>query len=141
MDLSFLPTLNAFLNCTAAILLTAGWVAIRSRRISVHRTFMVTAFVVSALFLASYITYRFQVLITPFNGQGFARVVYFTILIPHVTLAIVMLPMALVVLRRALRGDFARHRRLARWTLPIWLYVSVTGVLVYLMLYVWFPTV
>ena len=141
MDLSFLPTLNAFLNGTAAILLTVGWVAIRRRRIAFHRACMVTAFGVSALFLVSYIAYRFQVLVTPFTGQGFSRVVYFTILIPHVTLAVVMLPMILVVLRRALRGDFARHRALARWTLPIWLYVSVTGVLVYLMLYVWFPSV
>lgn len=139
MDLSFLPTLNAFLNGTAAILLTSGWFAIRRGHVAFHRTCMLTAVGVSAVFLASYITYRFQVLVTPFNGQGFARVVYFTILIPHVTLAIGMLPMIFVVLRRALRGDFERHRRLARWTLPIWLYVSVTGVLVYMMLYVWFP--
>jgi putative membrane protein len=139
MDLTILPTLNATLNGIATVLLTGGWVAIRRGRIPVHRALMLAAFATSALFLASYLTYHFQVPVTPFQGQGLARGVYFAILIPHIILAAGVLPLILLALYRALRGDFARHRRIARWALPIWLYVSVTGVLVYLMLYVWFP--
>jgi uncharacterized membrane protein YozB (DUF420 family) len=96
---------------------------------------MIAAFVVSGLFLASYVTYHAQVGSKPFPGTGFVRTLYFTILIPHVILAAAVLPMALVTLRRGLRRDDARHRRIAKWTLPIWLFVSVTGVIVYLMLY------
>ena len=138
MDLTALPTVNAILNGTAGLLLTVGFIAVRAGRVSLHRGCMLAAFTASVLFLASYLTYHVQVPVTPFRGEGTARTVYYLILVPHIILAIVMVPMALITLRRALRGDFARHRRLARVTLPIWLYVSITGVLVYLMLYVWF---
>ena len=139
MDYTVLPTVNATLNGIAGVLLSAGYLAIRRGRIPVHRACMVAAFVTSALFLASYLTYHFHVPVTPFSGHGVARAVYFAILVPHILLAAVMVPLALLTLYRALRGNFARHRRIARWTLPVWLYVSATGVLVYLMLYVWFP--
>lgn len=139
MDLSVLPTVNATLNGLAGVLLLCGYAAIRSGRITVHRAFMLSAFATSVLFLASYLTYHAQAPVTPFQGQGVVRWVYFAILVPHIVLAAAVVPLALVTLLRALRGRFDRHRRLARWTLPIWLYVSVTGVLVYLMLYVWFP--
>ena len=104
-----------------------------------HRACMVGACGVSALFLASYLTYHFQVPVTPFKGQGAVRLIYFLLLVPHIILAAVQVPLVLLTLYRAIRGQFDRHRRIARWTLPIWLYVSVTGVLVYMMLYVWFP--
>jgi putative membrane protein len=139
IDVSQLPTLNATLNALAGVLLAAGFLAIRHGRVRVHRALMVTAFATSMLFLASYLTYHVQVPSTPFRGEGLARGVYFAILVPHIVLAALVVPLALLVLYRALRSDFPRHRHLARWTLPIWLYVSVTGVLVYLMLYVWFP--
>lgn len=139
LDFSVLPTVNAGLNGLAGVLLTAGYVAIRSGRVSVHRACMIAAFVTSVVFPASYLTYHARVGITPFQGQGLLRWVYFAILIPHLILAVTVVPLALYTLYRALRRDFTRHRRIARWTLPIWLYVSVTGVLVYLMLYVWFP--
>jgi len=139
MDYSVLPTLNAALNAIAGVLLASGYVAIRLRRIPVHRALMLAAFVTSALFLVSYVTYHLHAAVTPFAGHGWARGLYFAILIPHIVLAAVVVPMALLTLYRALRGRFDRHRRIARWTLPVWLYVSVTGVLVYLMLYVWFP--
>jgi uncharacterized membrane protein YozB (DUF420 family) len=130
-----LPTLNAALNATSAILLTIGWFLIRAKRIEMHRRFMISAFVSSALFLVSYVIYHAQVGSKPYPGTGVMRTVYFSVLIPHVLLAAVVLPMAIVTLRRGLRRDVARHRRIARITLPLWLFVSVTGVVVYLMLY------
>jgi uncharacterized membrane protein YozB (DUF420 family) len=130
-----LPALNATLNATSAVLLTTGWVFIKARRIQAHKRCMISAFVTSSLFLISYVIYHAQAGSRPFPGTGFARYVYFSILIPHVTLAAVVLPLAIVTLRRGLRRDDRRHRRLARWTLPIWLFVSVTGVIVYVMLY------
>ena len=130
-----LPALNATLNATAATLLTTGWRFIKAGRITAHRRCMISAFVASSLFLISYTVYHAQVGSKPFPGTGLLRTVYFSILIPHVTLAAVVLPMAIVTLRRGLRRDDARHRRLARWTLPVWLFVSVTGVIVYVMLY------
>ncbi len=139
LDFTVLPTVNAGLNSLAGVLLTAGYVAIRSGRVSVHRACMIAAFMTSVVFLASYLTYHLRVGFTPFQGQGLLRWVYFAILIPHLILAVTVVPLALYTLYRALRREFARHRRIARWTLPIWLYVSATGVLVYLMLYVWFP--
>jgi uncharacterized membrane protein YozB (DUF420 family) len=137
MPVTFLPTLNATLNATSAILLTIGWFHIKARRIRTHRRFMIAAFVSSSCFLLSYVIYHAQVGSKPFPGTGLARTIYFSILIPHVTLAAAVLPLAIVTLRRGLRRDDTRHRRLARITLPIWLFVSVTGVIVYVMLYQW----
>ena len=135
MSAELLPHLNAALNATAAVFLTIGWVLIRRKRIAAHRRFMIAAFTTSALFLISYVVYHAQVGSRPFPGTGALRTIYFAILIPHVVLAAAVLPLAIVTLRRGLARDDARHRRIARWTLPIWLFVSVTGVLVYLMLY------
>ena len=133
--MSNLPALNATLNAVAATLLVIGYVEIRRGRIPQHRRAMLAAFGVSALFLISYVIYHANAGSRPFPGQGPIRAVYFTILITHVVLAAIILPMAIVTLSRALRGRFDRHVPIARWTLPIWLYVSVTGVIVYLMLY------
>ena len=133
--LSFLPTLNASLNALCTVLLVVAYVHIRARRIEQHRRTMLAAFATSVLFLISYVTYHAQVGSKPFPGTGLLRTVYFTILIPHVILAATVVPLALITLRRGLRRDDARHRAIARWTLPIWLFVSVTGVIVYLMLY------
>lgn len=137
MSLSDLPALNATLNGISAVLLTTGWFLIKSRRIEAHRRCMIAAFVTSALFLISYVVYHAQVGSKPFPGTGTMRTVYFAILIPHVVLAAAVLPLAIITLRRGLRRDDARHRRIARVTLPVWLFVSVTGVIVYMMLYRW----
>jgi uncharacterized membrane protein YozB (DUF420 family) len=130
-----LPHLNALLNGLSAVLLTTAWLQIRARRIAAHRRLMIAAFATSCLFLISYVTYHAQAGSKPFPGTGLVRTIYFSILIPHVILAAAVVPLAIVTLRRGLRRDDARHRRLARVTLPIWLFVSVTGVVVYLMLY------
>jgi len=135
VTLSDLPALNATLNALSAVLLTIGWFLIRSRRVTAHRRCMIAAFVTSSLFLVSYVTYHAQIGSRPYPGTGAMRVVYFSVLIPHVVLAAVVLPLAIGTLRRGLRRDDARHRRLARVTLPLWLFVSVTGVVVYVMLY------
>jgi putative membrane protein len=135
MSITDLPTLNAVLNSTSAILLTAGWILIKQRQISRHRACMIAAFVTSMAFLISYLIYHYNVGSVPFQGQGFVRLLYFAILITHVTLAIVIVPMALITLSRGLAKRFDKHRRIARVTLPLWLYVSVTGVVVYVMLY------
>ena len=133
--MSVLPTVNALLNGISAVLLTAGYLCIRRKRVGAHRALMVAAFAVSTLFLCSYVTYNAHAGSRPFTGQGWIRPVYFTILISHVLLAFALLPLALTTLYRAWRGQFERHRRIARWTFPIWLYISVTGVAVYWMLY------
>lgn len=130
-----LPALNASLNATSAVFLSIGWLLIRRRRIEAHRLCMLSAFVVSALFLISYVVYHANVGSVPYQGQGAIRTVYFAILITHVILAAAILPLAIVTLSRALSRRFDRHRKIARWTLPIWLYVSVTGVVIYVMLY------
>ncbi len=135
MSMSALPALNATLNATSGILLLAGWLMIRRRRIAVHRRCMVAAFVTSCLFLVSYVVYHAQAGSRPFPGHGAVRPIYFTILVTHVVLAAAIVPLALVTLRRAVRGDYVRHRRIARWTYPVWMYVSVTGVVIYVMLY------
>ena len=135
MTLSSLPTLNAILNGVSGLFLVTGYLMIRQQRIRAHRACMVSAFTTSTLFLISYLTYHFNVGSVAFTGQGAIRVVYFTILISHVVLAALILPLALITLVHALRERFDQHARIARWTLPIWLYVSVTGVVVYLMLY------
>jgi uncharacterized membrane protein YozB (DUF420 family) len=130
-----LPALNATLNLTSAVLLVIGWRLIKRRRIQAHRRTMLAAFTSSTLFLISYVVYHAQVGSKPFPGTGIARTIYFSILIPHVVLAAVILPLALVTLRRGLARRDVAHRRIARITLPLWLFVSVTGVIVYLMLY------
>jgi uncharacterized membrane protein YozB (DUF420 family) len=135
MSVSDLPALNASLNGVAALFLLAGYVLIKRRQIPAHRACMVSALLVSALFLVSYVIYHANAGSKAFPGTGGARVVYFVILITHVVLAAVILPMAIVTLSRALRERFDLHVRIARWTLPIWLYVSVTGVVIYGMLY------
>lgn len=133
--ISDLPTVNAMLNTISTILLTIGYFCIRSRKTIAHRNCMIAAFVVSTLFLASYLTYHYHAGSTPFEGEGWIRGVYFAVLIPHIVLAALILPLALTTLYFALRKRFNKHRRIARWTLPIWLYVSVTGIVVYWMLY------
>ena len=137
MDFSVasLPLVNALLNTSATILLISGYVAIRRGNIRVHRALMLSAFAASVLFLVSYVIYHAQVGSRPFTGRGPIRTIYFTILISHVVLAAVIPPLAGVTLWRALGGRFDRHVRIARWTLPLWLYVSVTGIIVYWMLY------
>jgi putative membrane protein len=132
---SMLPAVNATLNGAAAVLLTAGWVNIRRRNVAAHRACMLTAFAASTLFLVSYVAYHAQAAAVPFKGQGWIRPVYFFILITHIVLAAAIVPLALTTIYRALRGELGRHKRIARVTLPIWLYVSVTGVLVYVLLH------
>ncbi len=135
-----MPHLNAGLNLAATMALLAGWLAIRRGRVDVHRRFMVGAFCCSMLFLGSYLVYHFQIGSVRFSGQGGARVLYFAILGSHTVLAAALPLLALVTLWRGVRRRFEAHRRLARWTLPVWLYVSATGVVVYWMLYRWSPS-
>jgi putative membrane protein len=135
MSISDLPTLNAILNSVSATFLAAGYVFIRQKKIGAHRSCMVSAFITSTLFLISYLVYHYHHGATTFQGQGIVRVVYLTVLATHTVLATAIVPMILVTFMRALRERFDRHRRIARWTLPLWFYVSVTGVVVYLMLY------
>jgi uncharacterized membrane protein YozB (DUF420 family) len=132
--------LNASLNGTSAILLAGGYAAIRSGKIAVHKAFMISAFGVSSVFLVSYLLYHYRVGHVTFHGQGWIRPVYFVLLTSHTVLAVVIVPMILVTLRRAWIGKFDRHRVIARWTLPLWFYVSVTGVIVYLMVYQFYET-
>jgi len=136
---SVLPHLNAALNASSFILLSTGYYFIRRGRVIAHRNCQLAALTVSILFLISYVTYHQHHGTTRFTGQGIARSVYFTILTSHTILALVIVPFVIVTFLRAFRGDFQRHRALARWTLPMWLYVSVTGVLVYVMLYHLYP--
>jgi uncharacterized membrane protein YozB (DUF420 family) len=135
VSVSDLPALNATLNATAAILLTIGWTLIKRGRVAQHRKVMIAAFCVSVVFLVSYLTYHAQVGSVRFTKPGPIRVVYFTILITHTVLAATIVPLVLMSLSRGLKRQDVRHRAIARWTLPLWLYVSVTGVVVYLMLY------
>lgn len=140
IPLAWLPAINAVLNAASAVLLVAGFLAIRRRRIIVHRRLMLSAVTCSALFLASYLYYHAHVGATRFAGTGWARPAYFAILGTHTVLAAVIVPLVLVTLSRGLRAQFARHRPIARVTLPLWLYVSITGVAVYMMLYHLFPS-
>jgi len=135
MTVHDLPAVNATLNAVAAVLLTIGFVLIRTGRIDAHRRTMIAAFVTSSLFLVCYIVYHAQVGSVRFTRQGFVRPLYFAILVTHVALAGAVLPLAIITLSRGLKARYDRHRAIARWTLPIWLYVSVTGVLVYVLLY------
>jgi putative membrane protein len=139
LPLHVLPLLNAFLNSLSAVLLCSGYIAIRRRCVLLHKTCMLTACFTSALFLISYLTYHYHVGSKPFTGQGSIRLVYFTILISHTILAVVIVPLVVLTLTRAWKAQWIRHQRLARWTLPLWLYVSVTGVVIYLMLYQLYP--
>ena len=138
--ISYLPHVNACLNGTSAVLLFTGYRFIRSRNVVAHRACQVAALIVSVLFLASYLTYHYNHGSTRFQGAGIVRPIYFTILTTHTILAIVIVPLVILTFYRALRNDFARHRRIARITLPLWLYVSITGVIVYLMLYQIYPS-
>ena len=135
MTIHDLPAVNATLNALSGVLLLTGYVLIRRRRIEQHRRVMIAAFITSSLFLVCYVIYHAQVGSVRFTRQGFVRPLYFTILITHVTLAALVLPLAIVTLSRGLGARYVQHRLIARWTLPIWLYVSVTGVLVYVLLY------
>lgn len=135
IDTHQLPALNAILNGTSGIWLIFGFVFIRRGRVAAHRACMIGAFVTSVLFLTSYIIYHSLTGSTPFQSQGWIRPVYFTILFTHTPLAVLIVPLILVTLRRAIKKRFEAHRRLARITWPLWMYVSVTGVLIYFMLY------
>jgi uncharacterized membrane protein YozB (DUF420 family) len=135
LQIADLPALNATLNALSAVFLTAGYILIRRGKWTLHKRCMLAALTTSALFLISYVTYHYNVGSKPFEGRGPIRAVYFTILITHVLLAFSILPLALTTAARGLLSQFDRHVRVARWTLPIWLYVSVTGVIVYWMLY------
>jgi putative membrane protein len=132
LDVSGLPAFHALLNGACAVLLVGGVWAVKEGRIEAHRLAMVGAFALSTVFLLSYVTYHAQVPSTPFGGEGWIRPVYFFILITHIALAPVILPLALYAVLRAFRAEYGRHRKVARWTFPLWLYVAVTGVLVYL---------
>ena len=135
IDYAVLPTVNATLNAVSGVFLLVGYILIRRRQITAHRNAMLGAFTSSTLFLISYLVYHAHAGSRPFTGQGAIRYVYFAILISHVTLAAVILPMAITTLSRGLRGRYSDHKRIAKWTFPTWMYVSVTGVIVYMMLY------
>jgi uncharacterized membrane protein YozB (DUF420 family) len=141
MSVSDLPAINASLNALATVLLTAGFILIKRRQIPAHRLCMASAFVVSCVFLVTYVLHKILMrgVHTPFGGEGAIRTVYYAMLISHIILAMVIVPLVLVTLRQAVTGRIERHRRWARWTFPLWYYVSVTGVLVYFFLYQWFP--
>jgi uncharacterized membrane protein YozB (DUF420 family) len=134
-DYSTLPAVNATLNATSGIFLFTGYLLIKKRQINAHRNAMLAAFVSSMLFLTSYLVYHYHTGSRPFPGTGTIRLVYFMILISHVLLAIAILPLAISTLTKGLRGQYTRHKRVAKWTFPLWMYVSVTGVVVYVMLY------
>ncbi|HEY7168519.1 MAG TPA: DUF420 domain-containing protein [Candidatus Binatia bacterium] len=135
ISIAQLPGLNAALNSLSAVFLFAGFIFIRKLNVNAHRACMLAAVTSSALFLISYLVYHYHVGSVRFQGQGFVRTVYFTILVTHTILAAAIVPLVLITLSRALRSRFDSHRRIARWTFPLWLYVSVTGVVVYVMLY------
>jgi putative membrane protein len=137
---SVLPHLNATLNASSFVLLSSGYYFIKRKRVQAHRNCQLAALIASIVFLVSYIVYHAHHGATRFTGQGIARPIYFTILTTHTFLAAVIVPFVIITVRRALRRDFARHRAIARWTLPMWLYVSITGVVVYLMLYHLYPS-
>lgn len=135
MSVHDLPAVNASLNALSGLLLLVGYALIKSGRRDQHRAVMIAAFTSSALFLICYLVYHAQVGSVPFTRQGFVRPLYFTILLTHVVLAVVVLPMILLTMTRGLKGRFREHKKIARWTFPVWMYVSVTGVLVYVLLY------
>jgi uncharacterized membrane protein YozB (DUF420 family) len=134
-----LPEINATLNAISAVFLLTGYTMIRRGKIFAHRFCMISAFACSTIFLCGYLYYHFSIGVVRFGGQGWVRPVYFTILTSHTILAVVIVPLVLITLTRALRSQFSRHRAIAVWTFPLWLYVSVTGVIVYWMLYCLYP--
>jgi putative membrane protein len=134
MNVSYLPRFHAFLNGSVAVCLAVGYVLVRQKRYKAHKTLMVTAFILSSVFLVSYVIYHSQAPATTFGGEGWIRPVYYTILLTHIVLAAGILPLALFTIVRSWRGEFAKHKAIARWTLPLWLYVAITGVLVYFMI-------
>jgi len=136
-----LAPLNAFLNATATVLLVAGYIFIKRKQVGAHRACMIAALVVSAAFLTSYLTYHYHVGEVRFSGTGWVRPLYFLILVPHVTLAGLIVPLALATAYFALKTRFAIHKRIARWTWPLWIYVSITGVVIYFMLYRLYPPI
>ena len=138
MSVSYLPTLNACLNGFAGVMLLFGWRAIKANQRERHRRFMIAAVVSSALFLCSYVTYHVlkEGVVTRYEGEGVLRLVYFSILLTHTPLAMLIVPFVIRAVWLALKGEYKRHARITRWLLPVWLYVSVTGVLIYLMLYI-----
>jgi uncharacterized membrane protein YozB (DUF420 family) len=138
--ISYLPHLNACLNASSAVLLFAGYSFIRKGNVAAHRACQISALIVSGLFLASYLTYHYYHGTTRFQGTGLSRPIYFTVLTSHTILAVVIVPLIAITFSRAIKMDFARHRRIARVTLPLWFYVSITGVIVYLMLYQIYPS-
>ena len=137
-DFTLFPVVNATLNGLSAVLILTGREFIRRKRMQAHAACMVSAVACSAVFLCSYLYYHFNVGSVGFQGQGIVRPIYFTILISHTLLAVTLVPLVLVTLTRAVKKNFERHKAIARWTYPVWLYVSVTGVVIYLMLYQWF---
>jgi len=142
MSISDIPAVNAALNSISTVLLLAGFIFIKAGNRDAHRKCMVGAFCTSAVFLIGYVTHKILVkgVHTPFGGEGFIRTIYYLMLITHVLLAMAIVPLVLMTIARARRGDFEAHKRVARWTWPIWMYVSVTGVLVYFFLYRWWPS-
>lgn len=138
--IEFLPTLNALLNTTSAVLLTVGHRFIKKGNKQAHKRCMISTFAVSILFLISYLSYHYHHGTTRFTGEGWIRPVYFTILTSHTILAAAIVPLAIISIRRGLKNFVEKHRRIARWTYPIWLYVSITGVIIYVMLYHVFVT-
>lgn len=141
MSFSDLPAVNAVLNSLSAVLLVVAYRFIRRKNIEAHKRTMIAVFAVSSLFLISYVIYHYNHGSQPFQGQGWIRVAYFSILFTHTVLAMVNLPMAIITLRRGFKGSYDLHKKIAKWTFPIWLYVSVTGVVIYLLLYQLPPTV
>jgi putative membrane protein len=140
MSIRFLPTLNAMLNATSGILIVVGFIMIRRRNVAAHRACMIGAVATSIIFLISYLIYHYHAGATRFAGTGLSRPFYFFVLTTHTVLAATIVPFVVVTLRRALKGEFARHLKVARWTFPMWVYVSVTGVIVYFMLYHIYPS-
>lgn len=142
MTVQDIPALNAFLNGIATLLLATGFILIKTGRKDAHRKCMISAFGVSAVFLVGYVAHKILVqgVHTPFGGDGIWKTVYYTMLITHIILAMVILPLIFVTFGHALKGRFEKHKAWARWTFPAWFYVSVTGVLVYFFLYQWFPS-